>query len=69
MTELTESEDLHAVLIPAGLLVVGTSRVVVLLVYPRLKSGSHPETYLEIVIMLFVIYLQIFSFTNLFEKS
>ena len=68
MTELTESEDLHAVLIPAGLL-VGTSRVVVLLVYPRLKSGSHPETYLEIVIMLFVIYLQIFSFTNLFEKS
>ena len=49
MTELTESEDLHAVLIPAGLL-VGTSRVVVLLVYPRLKSGSHPETYLEIVI-------------------
>ena len=68
MTELTESEDLHAVLIPAGLL-VGTSWVVVLLVYPRLKSGSHPETYLEIVIMLFVIYLQIFSFTNLFEKS
>ena len=58
MTELTESEDLHAVLIPAVLL-VGTSRVVVHLVYPRLNSVSHPDTYLEIVIAFCNMHLQI----------